>query len=248
MDDDAPAGVPEWVVTYGDMMSLLLTFFIMLVSLSEVAGDQRYRAILESLQEYMGYRLAPVAPPGKSFPLNSLIDTLETLGSFTNKDDGRGGVKRESIEGDDYQVRVTREGKATQVGDPILFDAGSTELSTTAGEQLQAAARELAGKPNKIEIRAYYPPVSRDDSQSASALLTLAYLRSRAVQQSLLSQDGVRIDPRRFRLAATADLAPPETPSGQRAPVVDRVEILMLDAFVDEFIGPRDRSIEPGTQ
>ncbi|MBL4886213.1 MAG: flagellar motor protein MotB, partial [Planctomycetaceae bacterium] len=36
MDDDEPPGVPEWVVTYGDMMSLLLTFFIMLVSLSEV--------------------------------------------------------------------------------------------------------------------------------------------------------------------------------------------------------------------
>ena len=46
MEDDGPPGVPEWVVTYGDMMSLLLTFFIMLVSLSEVVADQKYRAIL----------------------------------------------------------------------------------------------------------------------------------------------------------------------------------------------------------
>ena len=36
--EDPPAGVPEWLVTFGDMMSLLLTFFIMLVSLSEVAS------------------------------------------------------------------------------------------------------------------------------------------------------------------------------------------------------------------
>ncbi|MEO1994779.1 MAG: flagellar motor protein MotB, partial [Planctomycetaceae bacterium] len=43
-DSDTP-GVPEWVVTYGDMMSLLLTFFIMLVSLSEVVNNRRYQDI-----------------------------------------------------------------------------------------------------------------------------------------------------------------------------------------------------------
>ncbi|MGI9443328.1 MAG: flagellar motor protein MotB [Rubripirellula sp.] len=33
-DEPEEMGIPEWVVTFGDMMSLLLTFFIMLVSLS----------------------------------------------------------------------------------------------------------------------------------------------------------------------------------------------------------------------
>ena len=50
-----PPGVPEWVVTYGDMMSLLLTFFIMLVLLSEVVAEKKYRAILEAIQEYGAY-------------------------------------------------------------------------------------------------------------------------------------------------------------------------------------------------
>ncbi len=31
---DDGGGVPEWVVTFGDMMSLLLTFFIMLFFIS----------------------------------------------------------------------------------------------------------------------------------------------------------------------------------------------------------------------
>ena len=35
-EEDSVPGVPEWVVTYGDMMSLLLTFFIMLVSMSQL--------------------------------------------------------------------------------------------------------------------------------------------------------------------------------------------------------------------
>jgi chemotaxis protein MotB len=33
-DEPEEMEIPEWVVTFGDMMSLLLTFFIMLVSLS----------------------------------------------------------------------------------------------------------------------------------------------------------------------------------------------------------------------
>lgn len=42
-------GAPGWVVTYGDMMSLLLTFFIMLVSYSNM-DIAKYKRLLNSLQ------------------------------------------------------------------------------------------------------------------------------------------------------------------------------------------------------
>ncbi|MFN0196532.1 MAG: flagellar motor protein MotB, partial [Planctomycetaceae bacterium] len=50
-EDDAPAGAPEWVVTYGDMMSLLLTFYIMLVSMSEMKDNSngKLRAMMDSM-------------------------------------------------------------------------------------------------------------------------------------------------------------------------------------------------------
>ncbi len=35
-EDPPPPSVPEWLLTYGDLMSLLLTFFVMLVSMSEL--------------------------------------------------------------------------------------------------------------------------------------------------------------------------------------------------------------------
>ncbi len=34
-----PPGVPEWVVTFGDMMALLLCFFILLQMFSELKKD-----------------------------------------------------------------------------------------------------------------------------------------------------------------------------------------------------------------
>ncbi len=46
-------GIPEWVVTFGDMMSLLLTFFILLFSMSELKVE-RFLLASESLREAMG--------------------------------------------------------------------------------------------------------------------------------------------------------------------------------------------------
>jgi chemotaxis protein MotB len=91
MDDETP-GVPEWVVTYGDMMSLLLTFFIMLVSLSDVKADAKYRAILESLQKYTGYRTSPITPPGKELSVE-LDDFADANARFVP---GQKGQKEES--------------------------------------------------------------------------------------------------------------------------------------------------------
>ncbi len=124
MDDDAPPGVPEWVVTYGDMMSLLLTFFIMLVSLSEVVAEKKYKAILEALQTYGAYAASASAPPGKNFPANSLLEKLQTLGSFTNEDDGRGGVKRRGVEGESLRVKRTREGRRNRSAKPFCLNRG----------------------------------------------------------------------------------------------------------------------------
>ena len=66
-EDDA-GGIPEWVVTFGDMMSLLLTFFIMLVSLSEIKQEEIFQAMVESIQRKFGYEDARSLSPGKFTP------------------------------------------------------------------------------------------------------------------------------------------------------------------------------------
>lgn len=243
MDDEAPRGVPEWVVTYGDMMSLLLTFFIMLVSLSEVVADKRYRAVLESLHQYIGYRAAPSAPPGRSFPLNSLISQLESLGAHVNDPEqkGTGGIKQLAIEGDDLRVFATRKGTEVRVGDPVFFAPGQASLSAAAKSRLDvmAATRTgaLAGYPNKIEIRAYasHEPLPPDASYSNEVLLT--YARARAVLDFLHNAGVAR---ERLRIGVAAGLEPETVPGDRDMDRFDRVEVYILDAFVSEYVGPKD--------
>jgi len=40
IEDEAPAGAPEWIVTFSDMISLLVTFFVMLMSFSSMDESQ----------------------------------------------------------------------------------------------------------------------------------------------------------------------------------------------------------------
>ena len=51
--DDEGGGAPAWMVTYGDLMSLLLTFFVLLLSFSTVHEDE-FRKAMASLQGALG--------------------------------------------------------------------------------------------------------------------------------------------------------------------------------------------------
>lgn len=242
MDDDAPPGVPEWVVTYGDMMSLLLTFFIMLVSMSEVKANEKYRAVVEALSKYLGYPTAAASPAGENFPMNSLIEKLQTLGSHLDDAHGHGGVRRQSLDGEDMRVFRNREGNVIPMGS-IAFEPGAAELSPESAAHLDQIAAQIAGKPNKIDVRGFAPevaePSATEDALTAAgdhnaviAARRLAYQRSRAVLIGL-EQRGIRHD----RLRITAETL---RPSGEPAEPPDRVDIYALDQFAGELVGPRD--------
>ena len=54
-DDEARAGAPEWIVTFADLMSLLLTFFVLLLSFSSTQVA-KFEAVAGSLKDALGMR------------------------------------------------------------------------------------------------------------------------------------------------------------------------------------------------
>jgi chemotaxis protein MotB len=234
MEDESP-GVPEWIVTYGDMMSLLLTFFIMLVSLSEVVAEEKYRAILDSLQKYTGYKPGPDSPPGKHFPLNSLIEQLQTLGSFTDKERGTRGIRTSSVKGTSMKILRTREGKSLKAGQSLAFSPGQESISQEVKRQLVVIAKEIGGKPNKIEIRGHVSPGPLPEGSDATDKTILSYIRARKVLTFLQEQD---IDTNRVRIVAYADLQPVHLTGDKNEVKHDRVEVVIIDMLAEKYIGP----------
>jgi chemotaxis protein MotB len=237
-EDDPPPGVPEWVVTYGDMMSLLLTFFIMLVSLSEVNADKKFLQVLESLQSGIGYRAGKLSPPGNYFPLNSMVERLTTLGAHSDTDDGKGGVKTpQSVQGKDQRVYMQRHGKPIPVGPPIYFEQFESQLSEEAVRKLKEIALAISGKPNKIEIRGHTSSVPLPADSPVSDLYHLAYDRARVVFNEL-AENGV--EKKRMRIISVAQHEPGEMASDPRASQADRVQIIALDVFSDDYVGKKE--------
>ncbi len=235
MDDDGPPGVPEWVVTYGDMMSLLLTFFIMLVSLSEVKADKKYRAILEAARQHLGYAGGPPAPPGKQFPMNSLVESLEEmkLGSQADTEKGTGGVRQKGPQGQDIRVMRLKDGDSHLAGQAIVFSPGDARLSFEMEAELRSIAREVAGKPQKLEIRSFTSAVVDGDLQTPDQRMELAFVRAELVRQRLVD---MRIKRDHMRIAVYFHT--PESSAEQNLTLSeDRVEVTILNAFASEYVG-----------
>ncbi len=53
-DDEKNSGGNDWTLMYGDLMTLLLTFFVMLVSMSELKQNEKFQGIADSMAEQFG--------------------------------------------------------------------------------------------------------------------------------------------------------------------------------------------------
>lgn len=73
-DDEAPSKVPEWFVTYADMMSLLLGFFIMLVSMSNFDEPKKFQTLAATLQEQFGRGQSPLRGRATGIPDDNLFN------------------------------------------------------------------------------------------------------------------------------------------------------------------------------
>ncbi|MDM3871979.1 flagellar motor protein MotB [Porticoccus sp. W117] len=52
-DDEAPGGLPAWLATFADLMSLLMCFFVLLLSFSEM-DVQKYKQVAGSMKDAFG--------------------------------------------------------------------------------------------------------------------------------------------------------------------------------------------------
>src|SRR5688572_29884281 len=122
-EDEAPSGAPEWALTFGDMMSLLLTFFIMLAFLSEVKEQEKYQALVESVHRQFGRNLADNGMvPGWTKPRHSVMARMVTAGRARKYDIISESDQQISSAADQPLVRVVRPGHRKPIGTVIFFD------------------------------------------------------------------------------------------------------------------------------
>lgn len=235
-EDEGDPGIPEWVVTFGDMMSLLLTFFIMLVSLSEIKQEEKFQALVDSLHRQFGHDTALNSmAPGPHRPRNSPISKLSSQGRSKRLDIHRGGDKVKAPTGENPQVEIIRPGSQTAIGGVIFFGTGEAQLSEENKIQLHRILGKLLGKPQKVEVRGHTMFMLPSESPAFKDNWELAYERCRNTVNYLIEMG---VEQRRIRISVAGANEPRVLdPSIERQRENARVDVFLMDELATDFEG-----------
>ena len=237
VEEEPDAGIPEWVVTFGDMMSLLLTFFIMLVSMSEMKEDEKYQAVAESFRRQFGHELSSASlSPGDFRPRNSSLEYVASMGRAKKKDLHNGGQEVKAVVGENEKVQIVRPGDDSSIGGVIFFDEHAVELTEDNKRDLLRIIDQIAGKPQKIEVRGHTTRRPMDSDSPFKDAWELANARCRNTMRFLIEEG--KIAPSRIRMGNAGAEEP--LYNGVNEDLLkqnSRVQILMWDEEVNDLMG-----------
>ncbi len=200
------------LTSFSDMMTLMLTFFVLLFTMSE-PKKPRIQATMQAFMRQVGVL------PFNASPMRPTMTPQRTSQEEANVlRRGPPGKRSEvmSLVEDDRQKIV--------IGGEDLFRPGSAELSAKGKRILQNdVAPDLKGFRNRIEIKGHTAQATNETQD----LWALGYARAFSVMRYLVDDCG--IEEKRFRLISAADNEPREPGN---AALNRRVEIIMTEALV----------------
>ncbi len=236
-EDEAPPGVPEWVVTYGDMMSLLLTFFIMLVSMSEIKDEGKLRAMMDALVERFGPDLGSAGVPGPSHQKTSEFDKRSSRGVRSEGGTKKASRKSEGQAGAHKTVQRVNHGTVVTMGGPTLFAPFDATLTEPLKHNLDIIVEVVSRKPNRLMVRGHSSPepLPIDFHKEFHGIEVrdqwdLSFARAHAVAEYLVSK-GVKRD--RLVVSAAADTEPRTRTRDRASQALNRrVDVFLIDAYI----------------
>jgi len=233
MAEENPAPPTEWLVTFADMMSLLLTFFILLVSLNELKQEKRsdqYQAMLNSLRHRFGETsaTAPAAPREERKPAPP--DAARARRQHTLES----GPAIRAVDGAQVARTTDTTSEPWATGGTLWFDPNLDQLSPGEETVLRRIVSLVESKPQKLEIRGYTSIDSRVENLSTGDPWNVAYQRARYVADRLIE---LGVKSRRIRLGiAVANESNQNAVDATGSRPHDRVEVLLLNEFTDEVV------------
>ena len=201
---------PAWMTTYGDMMTLLLCFFVMIVAMSTMEIE-KFKAAAASLKG--AFSVLPFQETTRPAPRTPR--SADELKKSTSRKRQRAVARlrriiREKNLGQFVKVRETENGIHITIGDPALFDSGKALIKSDILPILDGVVEVIhAGTTSEnIRVEGHTDNVPIHNVQFSDnwelsigrALSVIRYIKSRQ-----------RIDPRRLRPVGCGEFHPVAT-------------------------------------
>ncbi len=146
-------GLDDWVMTYGDMMSLLLTFFVLIVSFSSMQ-ETKFNQAAASLADAFGVMSSPESVIEFNTPIvpnHSPSEDAEVLYEVRSVEKL---LLDEGLE-DQVSVKVTDEGVLFRINAPFMFGSGGAELKNEPKSVLDKLAGFFTKYPYKVKVQGH---------------------------------------------------------------------------------------------
>lgn len=240
-NQEQPGGAASWLVTYSDMVTLLLAFFVLLFAFSEV-DVQRFRAILSAFQASLGVldggRSVMETQPDMS--LGSGVWDLRDVQFYRPELEAQ--LRAVYTEVQDFieerglavavEVELTERGVVVRFAEGVLFDLGRAELKPEARRFLTELSSLLKEVPNPVRVEGHTDnlPIRNERFPSNWELSTA---RATNVIRYLIEEHG--LDPRRLSAAGYGEYRPlADNDTDENRARNRRVDIVLLRLDLEE--------------
>jgi chemotaxis protein MotB len=219
------ASAPLWMVTFADLMTLLLTFFIMLVAMSTMQ-EEKIKVALGSLKGALGV----LEGGGKSVKGREELVALHEVHSSIKAiptDINRAKETLAKYHSDKHiQIGHAKDCVTIVLDDELLFAEGSEEIQPGAYPFLTDLSTVIAETESLVEFRGH-----TDNVGAADRRLNWEVGAGRATSVLLYIQGKGDIDPERLRVVSFGDTVPlvPNNTAANRSKN-RRVEIVMASS------------------
>ncbi|MFZ5352074.1 MAG: OmpA family protein [Bacillota bacterium] len=237
--EEGKKGAPEWLATYGDMMTLLLCFFVLLFAMSSIDA-QKFEALVQSLSGAIG-----VLDSGSTVQLQPMINSYPNDSPIEDEDEYKQAAEEEELDElkqqieefleenqlqDSIVLEINERGLLVRFLDKVLFDSGKADLRPEALEIMNMVAELLNENSRNIRIEGHTDnrPIntarfpSNWELSTQRACNVLKYL----IQKNVLPE---RLAPTGY--ADTKPIDTNDTPEGRQNN--RRVDIIILRASQD---------------
>jgi len=234
-----PEGAPAWMATFSDMMCLLVTFFVLLMSYSQIA-QTKFTLAMTSLRGALGVMTAssgsilavtnmPMFQIGKGQVDQVIQDSVKKLQD----------VILESELLDNMSISQTKDQLMFNISDAVLFESGHAELKVQADTILTLIGTILTILPLEVRIEGHTDNIPINTSRYPSNW-ELSYARTLSIAEKFAA---LGVNYSRFQLIGYGEHRPlADNSTSQGRALNRRVEIIVN--LKDEI----RRSLLPGDE
>ena len=234
-----PEGLPAWLATYADLVTLLMAFFVLLFAFSTMDA-QKFTTLMEAFNGSFGVLDGGKTVSPEALVTNARIQSKGTEHRFQKlakeleeKIEEIKEANGEEAAGLEANVKITERGIEISFGASNFFSLGKAELRTTAEEILDSVYVKLRGIPNTIAVEGHTDNLPINTIRYPSNW-ELSTARATTVLKYLINQDS-SLNGRIFAAgyADTRPIAINGTINGRSKN--RRVDIIILKTFEEQL-------------